>query len=539
MIKLLQKISLAVAFISANALAQEGTKLPLPATFKKSTQSHNASKSSFQQIASTTCGTDTILYPYLKELAFNAPNDSFFVDAMVGNVRTASQAYLNNSPVTIKGIQFWGGAYSTGSSPQTLQIKLILYAVNAVYQPTLAIDSSVITITNNYDFYEGVFLNPQTVNGNFAVAVKNVPNDTVAVITNNAGNNWSVPAYGEGLAWRKFGSGTWNSSLSFFGQGLEYMIFPIVTQTVSSAFTVSQSTVCPNTTVSFTNVSSGTVNNRFFNLNTFDDYWNLAPADSSFKWNYGGAQWFAATNGVNTFTAAGTHTVSLASELAGYYSTCLDTSSATVFVKPSYSQSLTATICAGDFYTLGSQSYSVAGIYTQTLTSSYTCDSIVTVNLNTNTVNVGVTSNGATLVANANGGTYQWINCAISNSWIPGATSQTFAPAANGSYAVIVTQNNCSDTSACVVVTTVGLKGNYGLNLNARIHPNPAKSTVVVDCGFIADKIIVRDLLGRERLMIVPENGQTIIDLTELPSSVYLVTIFAGSDMQTLKVIKN
>ena len=36
-------------------------------------------------------------------------------------------------------------------------------------------------------------------------------------------------------------------------------------------------------------------------------------------------------------------------------------------------------------------------------------------------------------------------------------TSQEFTPTTNGEYAVIVTNNGCSDTSNCLTLTTVGI----------------------------------------------------------------------------------
>jgi hypothetical protein len=280
----------------------------------------------------TACGVDTILYPYLKELTLAAPNDSFFVDAMVGSVRTAAQAYHIAEPISIHGVQFWGGAYSTSAAPQTLTVRAYLYSVLANNQPDSILDSVDIVVTQDYGFYEGAFATPHVWGENFAVAVRSLPNDTLAVITNNAGNVWS-PDYSESLAWRRFGSGAWNSAQSFFGQDLEYMIFPIVSYSISASFATDGPTECTGTEAGFTNTSSSILSNRMLNLYAFDEYWGFAAADSTFTWDYSdGSPEENAMEGAHTFTNDSTYDVALTAELVGYYTSCMDTYTSSVEV---------------------------------------------------------------------------------------------------------------------------------------------------------------------------------------------------------------
>ena len=62
---------------------------------------------------------------------------------------------------------------------------------------------------------------------------------------------------------------------------------------------------------------------------------------------------------------------------------------------------------------------------------------------------------GATITANQNGATYQWIDCNNGNTPIAGQTNQSFTATVSGNYSVIVTQNNCSDTSSCYSISNV------------------------------------------------------------------------------------
>jgi subtilisin family serine protease len=68
----------------------------------------------------------------------------------------------------------------------------------------------------------------------------------------------------------------------------------------------------------------------------------------------------------------------------------------------------------------------------------------------------GVTQIGRTLRSDATDVAYQWIDCNNGNI-INGETGQNFMPVADGSYAVIVTQNTCSSTSSCFPITAADL----------------------------------------------------------------------------------
>ncbi|WP_207493799.1 PKD domain-containing protein [Aridibaculum aurantiacum] len=313
----------------------------LPDASKQATKNGVASsKSALQRV---TCGTDTLLYPYYKELSFSATNDSFFLDAMVGNVRTASQAYITSENVNIVGVQFWAATYTNGVANKSIPVVVSVWSVDAQYRPTTEIASTTVNISSNYEFYKAIFPSPVQVSNNYAVSVRASNNsDTLAVVTNNAGAGWQMTDYGEGLAWRRFGSGTWNSSEAFFGQDLEYMIFPIVNYSVSTTFTAPTTGNVDNT-IQFNNTSSNLFSNRMYNLHVFNDYFDITPADSTFRWNYGDNSALSYTrNGSHSYTSPGTYTVNLAGQIAGYYTTCNSDSSSTIAIQNSLPVKLTS-----------------------------------------------------------------------------------------------------------------------------------------------------------------------------------------------------
>ncbi len=64
------------------------------------------------------------------------------------------------------------------------------------------------------------------------------------------------------------------------------------------------------------------------------------------------------------------------------------------------------------------------------------------------------TVSGATITANQAAATYQWVDCNNGNIYISGETRQSFTPLSKGDYAVIVTDNTCSETSSCISMQT-------------------------------------------------------------------------------------
>ena len=79
-----------------------------------------------------------------------------------------------------------------------------------------------------------------------------------------------------------------------------------------------------------------------------------------------------------------------------------------------------------------------------------------TIYVTVNRVNTSVTQAGTTLTANATGASYTWINC-NGNIPVSGATHQSFTASNPGSYAVIITQNGCSDTSSCFLISVTSV----------------------------------------------------------------------------------
>jgi hypothetical protein len=172
---------------------------------------------------------------------------------------------------------------------------------------------------------------------------------------------------------------------------------------------------------------------------------------------------------------------------------------------------------------------------THTLQNSAGCDSLVTLNLIIDPLDLTVTNNSPSITANAIGATYQWLDC-FDYSKIVGETNRTFTATNNGSYAVEVTKNGCTDTSACIIISSVGLTENVFKTVN--ISPNPSNGKFILDLGELDHpSITIHSVEGK--LVYNKEfvnESNLIIELIEMPG-IYFVTIETKANKITSKIV--
>jgi hypothetical protein len=114
------------------------------------------------------------------------------------------------------------------------------------------------------------------------------------------------------------------------------------------------------------------------------------------------------------------------------------------------------------------------------------------------TIDVTVNASVMTLSAvNTTATAYQWIDCGNGDAIIPGETNATFVAAADGSYAVIITEGLCIDTSSCVDINTAGLT--KLVNNGAKLYPSPTSGQYTIELNQVYDQVYVNilDAAGR------------------------------------------
>lgn len=201
----------------------------------------------------------------------------------------------------------------------------------------------------------------------------------------------------------------------------------------------------------------------------------------------------------------------------------------------------TAVACDQYTWPANGMNYSASGQYTTTLTNSQGCDSVVTLDLTINTVNTGISFlNFVTLNASQAGASYQWLDCNNGYAQVAGATSQTFAPTANGSYACEVIYNGCVDTTDCRTISMVGIEENT-FQAGLILHPNPTDGNIHMELGNEYDWIDVKLFAANGTLVqIIRKEHVNQFDLfIDTAPGMYVLEVSASDDQQArIKVMK-
>ena len=201
------------------------------------------------------------------------------------------------------------------------------------------------------------------------------------------------------------------------------------------------------------------------------------------------------------------------------------------------SSSLNQNICLGDVFNFNGVNLSSSGIYFDTLTSVSTCDSVITLNLTVENINANIQQSNDTLTAMGNG-TVQWYDC-NTQQIITGATQNVFVPTVSGNYAVIITSNNCVDTSACIQIYT-GVNELQFADYTFQIYPNPSDDEITISLSQPCEncRIEITNTLGQV-LFTKSMNQQSVIcNLQSLPSGIYFVTLRSDNFSAVKKLVR-
>lgn len=218
---------------------------------------------------------------------------------------------------------------------------------------------------------------------------------------------------------------------------------------------------------------------------------------------------------------------------------CDSTITLNLSINESNAGSMSASACLSYTWSLNGTTYTESGTYTATVPNAQNCDSTVTLNLSVNTPNASVVLSGATLTAQNTGAgvSYQWIDCGNGNAPIASATGSSFTPEANGSYAVEVTQNGCTNTSTCFTISNINIEESEMLN-SISIFPNPSNGIFFMN-GLPEDaEIRILNPEGKLIHILKAMNGQISFDLSAETAGIYFVKIQSKSGMAIRKIVK-
>jgi hypothetical protein len=144
-----------------------------------------------------------------------------------------------------------------------------------------------------------------------------------------------------------------------------------------------------------------------------------------------------------------------------------------------------------------------------------------------------VTQNNNTLTAVANA-SYQWLDCNNGNQPIANATGQIFVAPNPGSYSVQITENGCTQTSACIEVLVTSVNDETIGNFN--VFPNPTTNIITINAHQIIKKIHVIDITGKYVLNI---NNSNTADLSDIAPGLYNLALeFDNGGISYSKILK-
>jgi uncharacterized repeat protein (TIGR01451 family) len=201
------------------------------------------------------------------------------------------------------------------------------------------------------------------------------------------------------------------------------------------------------------------------------------------------------------------------------------------------------TVCSGADY-LFPDGYMATGITTTMVHSIHLispdgCDSLLTITVFPFSADTSVTVAGGVLNAAPGMDSYQWVNCSSGFAPVPGETGQTFPPATAGTYAVIVTQHGCIDTSSCHLLL-VNVDPTEGRSPSVSLTPNPSEGAFTL----LADSPIERFTIVNANGQIVHSENQSALPQTRwaaevdfLPAGLYLVKVQMERGEATLRLV--
>lgn len=187
----------------------------------------------------------------------------------------------------------------------------------------------------------------------------------------------------------------------------------------------------------------------------------------------------------------------------------------------------------------GKYVWNSTGSYSDTLTNSSGCDSLITINLTVTALDTSVTLNGSTLTSLDTNQNWQWIYC--DSVAITGATNQSYIATMSGNYAVVIGNGSCADTSGCwnVIITDRASVRDEALVL----YPNPATGKITIESqhGFAIEEVQFVDFIGKAVGRMIRGNGKSKIEAQlDLPGGLYFARIrMENGSTKDIPVVKH
>ncbi|MCW3104199.1 MAG: C-terminal target protein [Bacteroidetes bacterium] len=178
-----------------------------------------------------------------------------------------------------------------------------------------------------------------------------------------------------------------------------------------------------------------------------------------------------------------------------------------------------------------------AGTYTYSVTDGAGCEATGSVTIaEPAAIDVTTTLSSGTITANnATATSYQWIDCAT-NTAITGETGQSYTAMADGSYAVVISEGACSDTSACVAITGTGVEKLSNVQ-QLSIYPNPNNGVFTIKATVKGSYRIVNELGQNVYMVELNAENNYSMSIDGLSNGVYFITGYNNKQVVQQKIV--
>lgn len=176
---------------------------------------------------------------------------------------------------------------------------------------------------------------------------------------------------------------------------------------------------------------------------------------------------------------------------------------------------------------------SVAGVYTYTVEITGTCGSITSNAVTLNIFNYPTPTivQSGNLLQTQGYSSYQW---QLNGVDIPGANGPNYTATQNGSYVVVVTNQDqvCQGVSPALdVMLTTGI--NDVSATDVRVYPNPATDVLMLNCNEQIESIAVSNIVGEQ---VIFERGQiAVLNVSQLSNGVYTLHVYTKSGRNSIE----
>ncbi|MBC7487675.1 MAG: T9SS type A sorting domain-containing protein [Cytophagaceae bacterium] len=158
------------------------------------------------------------------------------------------------------------------------------------------------------------------------------------------------------------------------------------------------------------------------------------------------------------------------------------------------------------------------------------------------TVDVFVTQDASALTANASNATFQWINCSANNTIVSNATTNAFTITNTNSYAVIVDQDGCKDTSSCYIVPVVTSSEEVNTTTGVTVYPNPSNGFSTVVCAQDLQNATIKILNANGNIVFEKNDvsGNSIkLDVSKQSNGLYFLEVWQAGVVRRIKFVKD